>query len=106
MTVIQPPAMEGPKTCRPSRILCRIVSYAVFFFAFFCAIGLVESLLVPRAIDTGIAVPLGEAFIVDLLVTTAYIFVSVFLEERNLPGDEYRRHRETASKPVPRRKSA
>jgi hypothetical protein len=42
MTVIQPPAMGGPKICRPSRILCRIVSYAVFFLTFFCAIGLVR----------------------------------------------------------------
>ncbi len=91
MTVIQPPAMGRSKTGRSTRILCRLVSYAVFFFAFFCAIGLVESLLVPKAIDTGIAVPLGEALFVDLLVTTAYIFVSIFLEERNLVGDEYRR---------------
>jgi protein-S-isoprenylcysteine O-methyltransferase Ste14 len=106
MTVIQPPAMGGSKTGRSTRILCRLVSYAVFFFAFFCAIGLVESLLVPRAIDTGIAVPLGEALFVDLLVTTAYIFVSIFLEERNLAGDEYRRHRNIASKLIPGRKSA
>jgi protein-S-isoprenylcysteine O-methyltransferase Ste14 len=106
MTVIQPPAMGRAKTGRSTRILCRLVSYAVFFFAFFCAIGLVESLLVPKAIDTGIAVPLGEAFFVDLLVTTAYIFVSIFLEERNLAGDEYRRYRNTASKLIPGRKSA
>ena len=106
MTMIQPPAMGAPKICRSSRIFCRTVSYAVFFFAFFCAIGLVESLLVPKAIDTGIAVPLGEAFFVDLLVTTAYICVSVFLEERHPAGDEYPHHREPAPKPVPGRKSA
>jgi hypothetical protein len=106
MTVIQPPAMGGSKTGRSTRILCRLISYAVFFFTFFCAIGLVESLLVPRAIDTGIAVPLGEAFFVDLLVTTAYIFVSIFLEERNPVGDEPGGCRKTASKPIPSRKSA
>jgi hypothetical protein len=106
MTVIQPPAMGGPNTGRSSRILCRLISYAVFFFTFFCAIGLVESLLVPRAIDTGIAIPLGEAFFVDLLVTTAYIFVSIFLEERNPAGDAHRDRRKTASKPISWRKSA
>ena len=86
MTVIQPPATGGSKTGRSSSVLCRLVSYAVFFLVFFCAIGLVEDLLIPKAIDTGTAVPLGEALIVDLLVTTAYILVSIFLEERNLAG--------------------
>jgi hypothetical protein len=106
MTVIPPPAMGESKTGRSSRMLCRLISYVVFFFAFFCAIGLVESLLVPRAIDSGIAVPLGEAFFVDMLVTTAYILVSIFLEERNPVSDEHRGDRKTASKPIPCRKSA
>jgi protein-S-isoprenylcysteine O-methyltransferase Ste14 len=106
MTVIQPPAMGGSKTGKATKILRGLASYAVFFFAFFCAIGLVEGLLVPRAIDTGTAGPMGEALFVDLLVTMAYIFVSIFLEERNLVGDEYRRYRKTASKLIPWRKSA
>jgi hypothetical protein len=86
MTVIQPPGTGGSITGRSPRIVRRLISYAVFFFAFFCAIGLVECLLVPKPIDTGIAVPLGEALFVDLLVTTAYICVGIFLEERNLAG--------------------
>ena len=42
-------------------------------------------------------------------VTTAYIFVGIFLEERDLVaqfGDEYRRYRKTASMLIPWRKSA
>jgi protein-S-isoprenylcysteine O-methyltransferase Ste14 len=42
-------------------------------------------------------------------VTTAYIFVGIFLEERDLIelfGDEYRRYRKTASMLIPWRKSA
>jgi protein-S-isoprenylcysteine O-methyltransferase Ste14 len=42
-------------------------------------------------------------------VTTAYIFVGIFLEERDLValfGDEYRRYRKTASMIIPWRRSA
>jgi protein-S-isoprenylcysteine O-methyltransferase Ste14 len=42
-------------------------------------------------------------------VTTAYIFVGIFLEERDLVelfGDEYQRYRKTASMLIPWRKSA
>lgn len=42
-------------------------------------------------------------------VTTAYIFVGIFLEERDLVdlfGDEYRKYRKTASMLIPWRKSA
>jgi len=41
-------------------------------------------------------------------VTTAYIFVGIFLEERDLVelfGDEYRRYRERVGMVIPRRRS-
>jgi methanethiol S-methyltransferase len=82
MTMIQPSTLEGPQTGRFTKLLRGLVAYAVFFFAFLYAIGFFERLLVPKAMDTGTAVPTSEALFVDLLVTTAYIFVGIFLEER------------------------
>jgi len=87
MTMIQPSTQERSRTGRFTKLLRGLIAYAAFFFAFLYAIGFVERLLVPKAIDTGTAVPTSEALLVDLLVTTAYIFVSIFLEERpNLSG--------------------
>ena len=45
----------------------------------------------------------------EAAVTTAYIFVGIFLEERDLTemfGDEYRRYRERVSMLIPWRDSA
>ena len=54
MSMIQPSTLGRSHTGRFDQdLLCGVAFYVVFFFAFFCAIGLVESLLVPKAIDTG-----------------------------------------------------
>ena len=71
-----------------------LAAYAVFFATFLYAIGFVDGLLVPKAIA---------------VVTTAYIFVGIILEERDLTvvfGEEYRRYRQQVSMLVPWRKSA
>ena len=87
MTMIQPSTLEGSRTGRVTRLLCGVAFYVVFFVTFLYAIGFVEGLLVPEAIDTGTDVPTSEALLVDVLVTTAYIFVGIFLEERSDSSD-------------------
>jgi methanethiol S-methyltransferase len=47
-------------------------SYAVFFATFLYAIGFVSGLVVPKTIDTGTAVPLAEALIVNLLLMSVF----------------------------------
>jgi protein-S-isoprenylcysteine O-methyltransferase Ste14 len=49
-----------------------LVAYAVFFVTFLYAIGFVTGLVVPKTIDTGMAVPLAEATIVNLLLMSAF----------------------------------
>ncbi len=41
-----------------------LASYAFFFVTFLYAVGLVGSLVVPKTIDSGLAVPLSEALLV------------------------------------------
>jgi methanethiol S-methyltransferase len=43
-------------------------SYLIFLAAFLYAIGFVGDILVPRSVDAGIAAPLGEALIVNVLL--------------------------------------
>jgi protein-S-isoprenylcysteine O-methyltransferase Ste14 len=49
-----------------------LVAYVVFFVTFFYALGFVEGLLVPKTIDSGMAAPLIEALIVNVLLMSVF----------------------------------
>jgi protein-S-isoprenylcysteine O-methyltransferase Ste14 len=49
-----------------------VLSYLVFFATILYAIGFVSGILVPKTIDTGSAVPLAEAVIVNLLLMSLF----------------------------------
>jgi protein-S-isoprenylcysteine O-methyltransferase Ste14 len=49
-----------------------LVAYVAFFATILYAIGFVEGLLVPKTIDTGTAVPLTEALVVNLLLMSLF----------------------------------
>lgn len=49
-----------------------IVSYVVFFVTFLYALGFVEGLVVPKAIDSGAVSPLGETLIVNVLLMSVF----------------------------------
>jgi protein-S-isoprenylcysteine O-methyltransferase Ste14 len=49
-----------------------IASYAAFLVWFLYAVGFVGNLWVPKSIDSGAAVPLAEALVVDLLLLVAF----------------------------------
>jgi protein-S-isoprenylcysteine O-methyltransferase Ste14 len=75
--VARPPSAKNPdhKEQAMSRILAftyGIIAYLVFFGTILYAIGFVTGLPVPKTIDTGDAVPLGEAIVVNLLLMTLF----------------------------------
>jgi len=75
-------------------------SYVVFLAAFLYAIGFVGNIAVPRSIDHGVAAPIGEAIVVNVLLLGAF----VQLEERDLTaalGDQYRAYRKRVPILVP-----
>src|SRR5262245_31660293 len=53
-------------------LLYGLVAYAVFFVTFLYAIGFVEGMVVPKAIDTGPAGPALEALIVNLMLLSIF----------------------------------
>jgi methanethiol S-methyltransferase len=57
---------------RIAAFLYGLVAYLLFFFTFLYAIGFVTGVAVPKTIDTGPVVPLGEALIVNILLMTLF----------------------------------
>src|SRR5215210_5055849 len=57
---------------RVSALLYGLASYLVFFVAFLYAVGFGVGLVVPKTIDTGPIVPIGEALLVNLLLMTLF----------------------------------
>src|SRR5712691_10233971 len=57
---------------RIAGFLFGLVAYLVFFGAFLYAIGFVEGMVVPKAIDDGTIVPAVEALIVNLLLMSLF----------------------------------
>ena len=49
-----------------------LAAYVVFFVTFLYAVGFVTRLVVPKTIDSGEIVPLGEALIVDILLMSLF----------------------------------
>src|SRR5712691_1437566 len=57
---------------RIASFLFGLVAYLVFFGAFLYAIGFVEGMVVPKAIDDGTIVPAVDALIVNLLLMSLF----------------------------------
>jgi methanethiol S-methyltransferase len=72
MTMIQRSIREGSLMGRLTAFLYGLIAYVVFFFTFLYAIGFVEGLAVPKAIDTGTVAPMTEALIVNLLLMSLF----------------------------------
>ena len=72
MTIIQRSTVEGSQIGRFTAFIYGLVAYVVFLFTFLYAIGFVEGLLVPKAIDTGTAASVSEALVVDMLLMALF----------------------------------
>jgi methanethiol S-methyltransferase len=49
-----------------------VAAYFIFFVTFLYSVGFVESLIVPKAINGGAIVPLGEALVINLLLLSLF----------------------------------
>ena len=65
-------ATQTTALSRAMALLYGVVAYAVFFCTFLYAIGFVEGLLVPKAIDDGPVGPLVPALIVNVLLMSLF----------------------------------
>src|SRR5437588_7613415 len=72
MSIIQRSIREGSQMGGITGLLYGLIAYLVFFFTFLYAIGFVEGLVVPKAIDTGTVGPMTEALIVNLLLMSLF----------------------------------
>jgi methanethiol S-methyltransferase len=57
---------------RIAAFLYGLAAYLLFFFTFLYAIGFVTGVAVPKTIDSGPVVPIGEALIVNILLMTLF----------------------------------
>ncbi len=72
LTQSNPAAAQATVLSRAIALLYGVVAYAVFFCTFLYAIGFVEGLLVPKAIDDGAVGLLVPALIVNVLLMSVF----------------------------------
>jgi protein-S-isoprenylcysteine O-methyltransferase Ste14 len=72
MTQVISPDVRTSAVGRFVAFVYGIASYIVFFVAFLYAIGFVSGFVVPKGIDTGMAVPIVEAFVVNILLMSLF----------------------------------
>jgi protein-S-isoprenylcysteine O-methyltransferase Ste14 len=72
MSMIQRSIRPGSQMGRLTAFLYGLIAYVVFFVTFLYAIGFVEDLGVPKAIDTGTVVPMTEALIINVLLMSLF----------------------------------
>ncbi len=72
MTTIQGADGTDSQIGRLSVLLYGLAAYIIFSVTFLYAVGFIEGVLVPKAIDAGTAVPIGEALAVNVLLMSLF----------------------------------